>query len=427
MNSNIEFFKYCLDNEKLEDNVLSCLFVSAYQENKSAALNTMFFIRDFKVGLGRRYDFRLLLQKAEVLDSCMLKKIIPLIVKHGRWDDVLFFNTVEIKHYVFSLIKEELLFNKNNLCAKWMPRKGVIAKEIYKFLGFNEKKWRELLVSLSDTFEQKINNKYKKISLDKVGYLSKQKYEQYFKFAAFSGKTKKEKKIKCFNFVKHVRYKQEVNNVDREVISNILPIVDVSSSLNCDLGMKSYEKLFTSCLNVATSINILLSGNLKDSFKNCVVNFNERPDIKFIDGELKIKVKKFLELEWGKKIDLSTVFDLLLKFAEINGVASQDFPSKVLLITDNSYKESIVKDCDFDFLSSEYEKLGYVLPKLIFWRINSNNESLIQDNKNYVLINGFHEFIVDLLFDNEEISYEYFFNKVKCCDRFKMLNQILVG
>ncbi len=421
MSSNIEFLKYCLDNEKLNANVLSCFFISAYKENKISAINTMFFLRDFKIGLGRRYEFRVLLKEIEELDVDSLKKIIPLIVKHGRWDDVLCFNTVEIKSYVFAFIKQELLVNKNSLCAKWMPRKGIVAKEIYNFLGFNEKKWRTLLVSLSDTVEQKIN-KYKKISCKNIGFLAKQKYEKCFRVTAFSSKVKKEKEVKCFNFVKHIRYKKEIEGVNCEVKSNILPIVDVSSSLNCDLGMKSYEKLFTSCLNVATSINILLSNNLKDSLKNCVINFNERPDIKFIDGDLSVKVKKFLELEWGRKIELTTVFDLLMKFAEINKVTKDNIPNKILLMTDNSYKDSVVKDCDFDFLSLEYEKLGFSLPKFIFWRMNLNTEAFIQENKNYIVINGFHEFIVDLLFDDKEISYENFLNSLIGCDRFKSLN-----
>lgn len=426
MSSNIEFIKYCLDNEKLNDNLLSCFFVAAYKEDKINAINTMFFIRDFKVGLGRRYEFRLLLKELEGLDCDVLKKIIPLIVKHGRWDDVLHFNSFELKNYVFSLIREELLIKNNSLCAKWMPRKGVVAKEIYNFLGFNEKKWRGILVSLSDTVEQKISKRYNKLSLDNVGNLARQKYSKYFRFAVYSTKKEKEKEIKCFNFVKYIRYNKEVD-FKCEIKSNVLPIVDVSSSLNCDLGMKSYEKLFTSSLNVATSINILLSNSLKNSFKNCVVNFNERPEIKFIDGNLNQRVKKFLDLEWGKKIELETVFDLLMKFAEINSVSSDKFPDKILLITDNSYEESIVKNCDFDVLSLEYEKLGYSLPKVIFWRINSKSEFFIKENKNCILINGFHEFIVDLLFGNKEISYDSFFDCVKRSDRFKELNKILIG
>ena len=136
---------------------LSRQFESALQDNEDLALRVALWARDARGGAGEREVFKFLLTHLEqsrpefLLNSGFLAKVPEL----GRWDDLLVLTEPRVKAKAFDLIKSALE-SGNGLAAKWMPRKGKIARELREHFGMSPKAYRKTLVGLSNTVEQKL-------------------------------------------------------------------------------------------------------------------------------------------------------------------------------------------------------------------------------------------------------------------------------
>ena len=100
-------------------------FSKAFNENPLSALKILFWVRDVRGGAGERQIFRDIIKYLVENHPNVVQKNIQAIPYFGRWDDlsVLFGTELEAeatRMFVSGLIVE------NGLCAKWIPRKGVI-------------------------------------------------------------------------------------------------------------------------------------------------------------------------------------------------------------------------------------------------------------------------------------------------------------
>lgn len=63
-------------------------FMDAYYENPVLAMRWLFYNRDIRQGLGERRTFRVILKYLANEQSKMIEKLIPLVAKYGREDDL---------------------------------------------------------------------------------------------------------------------------------------------------------------------------------------------------------------------------------------------------------------------------------------------------------------------------------------------------
>lgn len=383
-------------------------FLNAYQKDKDLALRILQWGRDIREGAGRREIYR---QALVALESYWglsdhLKCLILKTPELGRWDDLFFFKTPEVKEFVFSLIREELQ-NNNHLLAKWLPRQKGIANELRAFLKLSPKAYRKLLVNLSNGIvEHKMCAKqFNQIDFAKVPSIAHSRYrsafirnakESYAKFltALKNGETT----IKAGAIYPHEIVHSifdvyndwydssteehealiESANAQWEALPNyfegqdypgILPMVDVSGSMNSPIASSSG----VTAMDVAMSLGVYISERNIGPFKDLFLSFSGDPTFHHLSGNLYERVTAMLKTEWGFNTNIEKAFMAILEVAKLNQLAPEAMPKVLLILSDMQFDQSQKRpDATLiDLAKHLYKEAGYELPKIIFWNLVS--------------------------------------------------------
>lgn len=224
------------------DKLLDILFMTEYYSehldevrigNSEKEKLFAMFIRDGRLGIGKRDLGRELMKQAEVSAEN--------VVKAGRFDD-LYHNPIDRN---IKWLKQEVM-NGNELAKKWCPRLNSkdrkIAKLLCKAWGLTEKRYRKLIKV--DTTENKLSRKrINEIEFDKVPSLAMLKYYNRFmkeeRFQKYLEKVKKgEKKLNVATTTVYDIYRnRETIDADlffdkiEKIKINCVPILDTSGSM----------------------------------------------------------------------------------------------------------------------------------------------------------------------------------------------------
>lgn len=87
---------------------LSLQFERAYLADASVAMRVLFWARDVRGGAGERGTFRNLLKRMESRHPEVLSKVLHLVPEYGRFDDLLIFETKQMRVKAFSIINQTL-------------------------------------------------------------------------------------------------------------------------------------------------------------------------------------------------------------------------------------------------------------------------------------------------------------------------------
>lgn len=402
------------------------LFAEAFEEEKIIALKIAMWLRDVRGGAGERQLFRDILQYLEINDKESAKVLVKKIPEVGRWDDGIVLETTELKQMYMGMIKDALN-NQDALCAKWMPRKGAFAIELREYLNYTPKFYRKTLVNLSKTVEQQMcANQWEDIDFGKVPSLSHIRNRNAFKrhtptkYADYAQSLTGENPTGKINagaiyphdIVSRLKYENDVVSISTLTSqwdtlpnyindSKILPIVDVSDSMECSLGNTMSR---TTCMDVAVSLGLYVSQKQKSAFKDVVMTFSESPNLVKLSGKFKQKLDSIYKLDWGMNTDIEKVFDCLLKFAKDNKVQQKDMPEYLLIMSDMQF-DQCVSDNNigvFKMVDEKYKNHGYTLPKIVFWNLNANDNVPVKfDKSGTALVSGFSPAIMQaVLSDN---------------------------
>jgi hypothetical protein len=405
------------------------LFINALNENEELAIRALLWLRDVRGGAGERQQFRNLLLYLEEIGHNSLEKIIPMIPEIGRWDDLLIFKNIKNKSLAFYEIYNALK-NNNELCAKWMPRKGKIAVELRNYLDLSPKKYRSLLVSLSNTAESKMCNKeWNKIDYSKLPSLcasrnqkafkknDTERYQEYLNELS-KPKEKRDKNVKInsgtlypYDIIKSFRNggdaiacnaQWDELNFENDV-QNVLPVIDVSGSMNYKINKN------LTCMDISISLGMFLAMKQEGPFKNVYMTFSERSKIGILPSENIVSNYATLKSEdWGYSTNIDAAFNNLLNFAIKNNIKDNDMPKIIVILSDmqfNPYKCNVADSAYFDRIREIYFQNNYTLPTIVFWNLDSYGTfNCKSDNKNVVMLSGFSpssfEFLMKSGFEN---------------------------
>ena len=106
---------------------LIATFSKAFNEDPKRAMKLLFWARDVRGGAGERQVFKDILVYLAENHDLALKPNLHLIAEYGRWDDLLALVGTYLEKDALTLISIALTGQGNQLCAKWMPRKGQVA------------------------------------------------------------------------------------------------------------------------------------------------------------------------------------------------------------------------------------------------------------------------------------------------------------
>jgi hypothetical protein len=407
---------------------LSRQFESALQDNEDLALRVALWARDCRGGAGERTVFAFLLQHLELSrpEFLLESKFLDKIPEMGRWDDLLTVTEPRVKAKAFGLIKAALE-RGDGLCAKWMPRKGKIARELREFLGLSPKAYRKTLVGLSNTVEQKMCAKqFDAINYSHVPSLAMSRYMKSFskndaeRFVAFRESLKKgETKVNAkgvypYDIIKSLRAGGDrvVNDEQWKALpdymdgTNVLPLVDVSGSMHCAAG-KNPNLM---CIDVALSLGLYCADKNKGAFKDMFLTFSADPELLTLKGTLSQKMHQMNGSEWGMNTNLHKAFDRILDVAVKGNVPAADMPQVLLILSDMQFDQCArFDDSAQQMIERKYEVAGYKAPVIVFWNLNGqSNVPVSFDKKGTALVSGFSPAIMKavLAADFDDISPE---------------------
>ena len=414
-------------------------FSKAFNENPLTALKILFWVRDVRGGAGERQIFRDILKYLVENHPNVVKQNIQAIPHFGRWDDlsVLFGTKLEAdatKMFVDGLIVE------NGLCAKWIPRKGVIFNAIRKALKTTPKNLRNLLVGISNTVEQKMcANQWTNIEYSKTPSLAMGRYTKAFAkhditgFTEYLEKLKKgETKVNAgavypYNVVQTMNQGSwELANEQWKSLPNfmegtterILPVVDVSGS------MGSIVSGSITCLDVAISLGLYISERNEGVFKDSFITFSEKPELQVLSGTLKERYEQMSQADWGMNTNLNLVFNLILNQALKHKVLPEDMPSKILIMSDMEFDQATRQsDSAIQMIRRQYEESGYSLPQIIFWNIQSRGKNfpVRHDESGTALISGLSPSIVKSVLGGKEMTPVSIMNETINSERYSII------
>lgn len=436
------FFSIGSMRGKSKDKVVN-LFNEAYNENPLVASKILFWVRDVRSGAGERQTFRDVISYLTTNSPQTVRKNIGLIPEFGRWDDVLVLLGTELEDDMFSLIKTALS-NGDGLCAKWMPRKGIVANKLRKLFRTTPKQYRKMLVGLTNVVESKMCAKdWEKIDYSKLPSLASSRYQKSFnkndneryndyKKSLQDGTAKvnagavypydivKSMSMGGDNIVSEKQWESLPNWLEGSV-ERILPVVDVSGSMCVEVGGNPN----LSCMDVAVSLGMYISERNEGSFKDAFITFSNNPQLQYLTGSLSERLRQLRNADWAMSTDLGAVFNLILNQAKMNNVPESNMPTKILILSDMQFNQATRRDSlgAQSMIESMYEELGYTKPDIIYWNLNAKggNFPVEFDKNGTALVSGFSPSILKSLLGGKNMTPESIMMDTVNDDRYSVV------
>lgn len=419
------------------DKDVTDLFSSAFAEDATLALKTLFYLRDITQGQGERRFFKVVLQHLALHNPDALAKNLHLIPEFGRWDDMWVLLETGLKNDVMKLVKAQLLADKKSenpsLLAKWMPSENAssyktkkYAKLMIKHFGTTPKKYRKLLSGLRKKIglvETKLSEKrYDLIDYSKLparagliyrGAFYKHDEENYKNF--LDSLTKGEVKVNAktlypYDIVSKAfqgyngrniwhGYGYNAKSLTREEIQLLdaqwkaLPDFIGDNPQNSIAVVDTSGSMSGNPMNVAVSLGIYLAERNKGVFHNHFFTFSSRPELKEVVGSNIVeKARKLSDSSWGGSTNVEAVFQKILDTAVKNNVPKEEMIAKVYIISDMQFNHCVdgASKHIFKNMAKKFEDAGYELPNLVFWNVNAfmSNVPFTMNEQGVQLVSG---------------------------------------
>jgi len=432
---------------------LIATFSKAFYQDPTRAMKILFWARDVRGGAGERQIFRDIMGYLLESHPEALKINLNLIPEFGRWDDLLVLEDTKLQADAFNLIQKALLEDQNGLCAKWMPRKGVTAAKLRNHMGLTPKLYRKVLVSLTNVVEQLMcAKKWEDIDFSKLPSVAGARYQKAFwknakdQYEAYIGKLQKgEAKINAgavypYDITKSLhRGNADVATEQWKALPNwmeganemILPMVDVSGSMNTPAGGNPN----VTCMDVAVSLGLYISEKNVGPFKDAFLTFSGKPELQILTGSLKDRFQQLSRSEWAMNTNLEAAFKQVLDQAVKHSVSQDQMPDKILILSDMEFDEATStrgywgrndntaewNPTAQQMIEKMYNDAGYKMPKIVYWNIQSRNgQSPVRfDKQGTALISGFSPAIMTSVIAAEEFTPASIMDETIMGERYK--------
>jgi hypothetical protein len=441
------FFSIGAMRGKDTDKVIT-LFSKAFNENPRTAMRILFWSRDVREGAGERQIFRDVLNYLVKNYPQAVKVNLDLIPEYGRWDDLHGLFGTELENEAISLLVQGLK-DANGLTAKWMPRKGMVFNKVRKSLKVTPKELRKLIVSLSNTIEQKMCSKrWAEIEYPKTPSLAMSRYTKAFgrndgeRFSQFIESLKKgDVKVNAgalypYDITKNLRFgdNKDLANEQWKALPNwmegsdelILPMVDVSGSMNCTVGGNPN----LTCMEVAISLGMYISERNEGAFKDMFMTFSSKPQIQKLLGPLSDRYTQLARADWAMSTNLEAAFKTIFNQATKFNIPQNEMPTKIIILSDMMFNQATGdgwrNESDWNptaiaMIDEMYANAGYVRPGIIFWNLHASGGTFPTkfDEMGTCLISGFAPSILKNVLGGDDMTPISIMNKTVNSERYE--------
>jgi hypothetical protein len=396
-------------------------FERAFQFDRTLALRVALWARDVRGGAGERQIFRDILQHLENLHPDTLELVLPHVPVFGRWDDLLVFQTKELKNRAYDLIHQALA-EGNGLCAKWMPRQGTLAVELRNHATMTPKQWRKKLVTLTKVVEsQMCAGDWSNINFSHVPSLAAARYQKAFNRNAAEAYAKYKEslatgtaKINAAAVYPHDVVRsigvgdKDVAKAQWEALpnymsdANVLPMVDVSGSMCTPVGGNRNLR----CIDISVALGLYCADKNRGPFKDMFLTFSEKTRLEVLRGDILSKCAQLQSADWGMSTNLHGAFEAVLDVAVKQGVSESDMPKYILILSDMQFNHCARQDDSaMKMIERKYEAAGYSMPKIVFWNLSSHSNVPVEFNQQGVaLVSGFSPAIMKSILAAREFT-----------------------
>lgn len=418
----MDFFFIAGASRSMDKGAIITSFLMARSESIELAYKILFWARDCRGGAGERRIFKIIGEycKSRGKLSPVRKEwdaLSSLIPTYGSWKD--FFTICDpLDFHDLEMLAHHLLYEDDNLCAKWMPRKGPWFNEMMSLTEMSAKDLRKLIVGKTQVVEtQMCNREWDQIEYSKVPSVAMNQYRNAFgrrdtvRFAKFNEAVLKgDDKVNASVLFPHQLYQALAKDEDETAIEaqwkslpnymegsseRILPVCDVSGSMH---GLP---------MDVSVSLGLYIAERNEGAFRNAFMTFSQSPTMNVIQGEtLADKLHSVRRAEWGFNTDLRATFKHLLESAVRESVSADEMPTKILIISDMEFDQAVESNTNLDAIRDLYSTYGYELPGIIFWNVEGRlgNVPAKADDANIGLVSGFSPAILTSILGGEDFS-----------------------
>lgn len=388
------------------------LFARAHAENRALALRILLWARDARGGAGERSAFRHVLHWLERKDVSAARMLVASgkIAELGRWDDYLGVATPELR----ALVAEQVgaaLKSGNRLAAKWMPRRGPVAAWLRKGLGLTEGQWRKVLVSHSDTVEQRMSRAdWSGIRYSAVPSVAAARYQKAFarhdsKYALYleDVRTGRDSMHAGAVFPHDVLKASQVNDEAATVQWSQIPrpAIGGSALVLCDVSGSMHMSRVsgkTTAMEAAIALSLLLIEALPEPFRNRVLTFTCQPTFHAVTGEsLHARYQSLLSAEWGGSTNIQGAFEQVLALAK-KAEAGFVMPQALIVLSDMEFNQADGNGLtNHEAMRRKFDAAGIQMPTLVYWNLcgRAGNLPAKSQDAGVVLVSGFSPKIIE--------------------------------
>lgn len=402
--------------EAADDRIIR-LFDCAYNQNPLMATKILFYGRDIREGIGERETFRKLLRYLAITHPEAMIDNLDLIGVYGRYDDLYCLIRTPLENAMWEAMKKQFEEDLTNLragkaismLAKWIKTADASSRNTRELgiltatkLGYSVYDFKRLVRAMRKHINVvealMAQGRWDEINYSEVTSRAMMIYRKAFlnhdkeRFVEFLADVSiGKKKINAsalfpYEIVEKMLYgdgkdifsaynmdeesekvlEAQWNNLPNYVEpgTNAIVVADVSGSM--------------SGRPMASSIGLALyfAERNAGAFHNLFMTFSSKSEIVTVKGNtLKEKVYAARKEDWGQSTNLRSAFERILNIAVKYNTPSSDMPKSIIVVSDMEIDRCSDHDWTFyDEMKVRYESLGYELPNIVFWNVNSRND-----------------------------------------------------
>lgn len=423
----------------------------AYDEDPVKAVKLFFHTGDIRGGKNEQHIFFTCMEFLTTFYPKLAKELLPLIPVYTRWENLIRLigsNNLSISGESARLVAEQLRFDLDLLHAN-DPAETVdisaLAKALFTFssktsanktilsrllntLNMKESDYQQVLTELTEytgaaTSQSQQNMDPAKLPVPQLlrctPYLKKElAQKRHLHIQAVLQQAKGKRNFIpnpldiCHDYEKGNWRGNFESNEDYESLWALLPTdINAGNTLVVYDGSGSMTKFIgknttITMREVATALTIYFAQRLSGPFKNSFLTFSTSPRLVRMAECRSLADCLLLMKDYNEcgEMDPDATFELLLNKAKEARLNQNELPSNILILSDMDFDKArgaefreendtsfFSRDSLIDMINRKWIEAGYRLPRIIFWNLSGNRESIQETNSSgsVLFLNGF--------------------------------------
>lgn len=196
------------------------------------------------------------------------------------------------------------------------------------------------------------------------------------------------------------KYWNQLPNYCGDQECNMLCVCDTSGSMTCGNGPAKP-------INVAIALSMYAAERAKGPFQGHYISFSSRPQLIEIEGvDFIDKVARIYEKNLCENTNINAVFDMLRGMVTSGKARKEDLPKTIVILSDmqidsgsGGYSYWDRRDngirwtkenakTEMEKIRAQWEAEGLELPKLVYWNIESRDNTVLDCGPDVSLVSG---------------------------------------